>query len=242
MDFVSRDSLALRVLLWQALAQGLSTKEEFMTFIKKTTAAFAVASACLLGVGIPSLWANDPSYGHGGGIHGGGHGYGKGMMHSGTGHLIRHLLKHEKDIGLTADQVSKLKEIQLNLDKARIKAEADIQIAERELKALTDNEQYDLAAIETKLRQSEDLQVGLRMTSIKTRRDVMGLLTPEQRAKEKSEHEKVMEQHKGYGAPHGSAMPYGRNPHGSNPHGASPQGKNPHEATPPTPPSTMSVQ
>lgn len=209
-----------------------------MTSITKTTAAFVVASACLLVVGLPSLWANDPSYGHAGG----GHGYGKGMMHSGTGHLIRHLLKHEKEIGLTADQVTKLKDIQLNLDKARIKAEADIQIAERELNALTDNEQSDLTAIETKLRQSKDLQVGLRMTSIKTRRDVMGLLTPEQRAKEKSEHDKAMQQHKGYGAPHGGATPYGMNPHSANPHGVNPHGKNPHEAVSPTPPSNMSVQ
>ena len=214
-----------------------------MTSITKTTAAFALASACLLVVGLPSLWANDPSYGHGGGHGaGGGHGYGKGMMHSGTGHLIRHLLNHEKNLGLTAEQVAKLKDIQLNLDKARIKAEADIQIAERELKALTDNEQSDLAAIETKLRQSEDLQVGLRMTSIKTRRDVMGLLTPEQRAKEKSEHAKTMDQTKGHGTPHGGAMPYGTNPHGTNPHGVTPHGKNPHEAMPPTPPSNMSVQ
>ena len=172
----------------------------------------------------------------------GAHGYGKGMMHSGTGHLIRHLLKHDKEIGLTADQVAKLKDIQLNLDKARIKAEADIQIAERELKALTDNEQSDLAAIETKLRQSEDLQVGLRMTSIKTRREVMGLLTPEQRAKEQSEHAKMMGQPKSHGTPHGGAMPYGTNPHGATPHGANPHGKNPHEAAPPTPPSNMSVQ
>jgi protein CpxP len=219
-----------------------------MTAITKTTTAFAVASACLLMMGIPSLWANDPSYGHGGGIHGvGGHGYGKGMMHSGTGHLIRHLLKHEKDIGLTADQVTKLKDIQLNLDKIRIKAEADIQIAERELKALTESEKSDLAAIEAKLRQSEDLQVGLRMTAIKTRRDVLGLLTPEQRAKEKSEHDKVMDQHKGYGSSHGGSMPYGANPHDVNPHGANPygtnpHGKNPHEAVPPAPPSSMSVQ
>jgi periplasmic protein CpxP/Spy len=188
-------------------------------------------------VNTPSLWANDPSYGHAGGGHGGGaHGYGKGVMHSGTGHLIRHLLKHDKNIGLTADQVAKLKDIQLNLDKARIKAEADIQIAERELKALTDNDQSDLAAIETKLRQSEDLQVGLRMTSIKTRLEVMGLLTPEQRAKEQSEHTKMMGQPKGHGTPHGGVMPYGTNPHGATPHG-----KNPHEAAP-APPSNMSVQ
>ena len=215
-----------------------------MTFITKTTAAFAVASACLLVAGIPSLWANDPSYGHGGEIHGGGgHGYGKGMMHSGTGHLIRHLLHHEKDLGLSADQVTKLKDIQLNLDKARIKTEADIQIAERELKALTDNEQADLSAIEAKLRQSEDLQVGLRMTSIKTRRDVMGLLTPEQRAKEKAEHAKVMHQPKGAGAHHGGTMPYGSNPHGGYPQGGNPHGKNPHEsATTPAPPNNMSVQ
>lgn len=130
------------------------------------------------------------------------------MMHNSTGHLIRHLLKHEQDIGLTAEQVTKLKEMQLNLDKIRIKTEADIQVAEREVKALTDEEKSDLGAIEAKLKQSGDLQVGLRMASIKARRDVYALLTPEQRAKEKSEHDKMMQQHKdagkGYGSPHGS--------------------------------------
>jgi periplasmic protein CpxP/Spy len=225
--------------LWQASGEGLPTKEGFMKSVIKTTATAAVVSACLLVLGVPSLWANDPSYGHAGGGHGAGgsHGYGKGMMHSGTGHLIRHLLKHEKDIGLSGDQVTKLKEMQLNLDRVRIKAEADIQIAEREAKALTDEEKSDLGAIEAKLRQSEDLQIGLRMAAIKARRDVMAVLTPEQRAKEKAEHDKVMGQHKSSGMHHGGAMSYGANPHGSNPHG-----KNPHEAAPPTSPSTMSVQ
>ena len=213
------------------------------------TATVAVLSACLLVLGVPSLWANDPSYGHAGGGHGAGgsHGYGKGMMHSGTGHLIRHLLKHDKDIGLSADQVTKLKELQLNLDRVRIKTEADIQIAEREVKALTDEEKSDLGAIEAKLRQSEDLQIGLRMAAIKARRDVMAVLTPEQRAKEKSEHEKVMDQHKGSGMHYGGAMSYGSNPHGAsphgaNPHGSNPHGKNPHEVAPPTSPNNMSVQ
>ncbi len=209
-----------------------------MRLVTKTTTACAVLSMCLLVLGVPSLWANDPSYyGHGGGGHGAesGHGYGKGMMHNGTGHLIRHLLKHEKDIGLTVDQVLKLKDLQLNLDKVRIKAEADIQIAERELKALTDNEKSDLAAIEAKLKQSEDQQVALRMASIKTRRDVMAVLTPEQREKEKTEHDKVMQQHgKGHANPHGGGF-YGANPHGKNPHegmgGSMPQ-----------PPGNMSVQ
>jgi protein CpxP len=203
----------------------------------RTIVVLGVASVFALTVGMSMVWANEPGYGkegHGDGGHSsmGGYGMGMGMMHSSTGHLIRHLLKHEKEIGLTADQVTKLKEMQLNLDKTRIKSEADIQIAERELKALTEDEKSDLGAIEAKLKQSEDLQIGLRMTSIKARRDVLALLTPEQRTKEKAEHEKMMQQHKdagkGHGTPHGGAMK-------DNPHKGG-------DAAPPAPPSSMSVQ
>jgi Spy/CpxP family protein refolding chaperone len=144
-------------------------------------------------------------HGYGGGM--GGHGMG--MMHSSTGHLIRHLLKHEKDIGLTDEQVTKLKAMQLDLDKLRIKSEADIQVAERELKALVDDEKSDLGAIESKLKQSEDFQVSLRLASIKARRDVLALLTPEQRGKEKAEHDKMMQQHKERGSGSGTGSPHG---------------------------------
>lgn len=199
-----------------------------------TLVTLGAAAALLLTFGVSGAQANGPGYGHGG--HGGMGGYGKAMLHSGTGHLIRHLLKHEKDIGLTADQVTKLKELQLTLDKARIKAEADIQIAEREVKALTDDEKSDLAAIEAKVKQSEELQVALRMTSIKMRREVLGVLTAEQREKEKAEHEKVMQQHgQGHGDPHGSGGSYGSYPHGKNPH----EGMGGH---PPLPPTNMSIQ
>jgi len=200
--------------------------------------ALVMAAVFTFAMGASGVSANEPGYGHGGGKDGyGGRGHGMmggmGMMHSSTGHLIRHLLKHEQEIGLTPDQVTKLKDIQLNLDKTRIKSEADIQVAERELKALTDDEKSDLKAIEAKLKQSEDMQVTLRMTSIKTRRDVMALLTPEQRAKEKAEHAKVMEQHKEGGKGYGGGM---TNPHGSV------QG-NPHQGgAAPMPPANMKAQ
>ena len=212
----------------------------------QAVSGLVMAGAFTLAMGAAGVLANEPGYGHGGGKggYGGGYGmgggHGMGMMHSSTGHLIRHLLKHEKEIGLTDDQVKKLKDIQLNLDKTRIKSEADIQVAERELKALTDDEKSDLGAVESKLKQSEDLQVQLRMTSIKTRREVLALLTPEQRAKEKAEHEKMMQQHKEGGKGHGSGM--------SNPHGAmgGPQGSmqgNPHGgAAAPMPPANMKAQ
>ena len=214
-----------------------------MTKATRTISTLGIVSAFALMLGLPTVWANEPGYGkggHSGDCHSAMGGHGMGMMHSSAGHLIRHLLKHEKDIGLTADQVAKLKDIQLNLDKARIKAEADIQIAERELKALTDDEKSDLGAIEAKLKQSEGMQVALRMTSIKTRREVLGLLTPEQRAKEKAEHDKMMmQQHKeggkGPAGPHGGGM---MNPHGGNPHGTPQKDSG---GSVPAPPSSMSV-
>jgi periplasmic protein CpxP/Spy len=203
--------------------------------------ALVMAGAFTLAMGTAGVWANEPGYGHGGGKDGygsRGHGSmsspGMGMMHQSSGHLIRHLLKHEKDIGLTADQVAKLKAIQLNLDKTRIKAEADIQVAERELKALTDEEKSDLGAIEAKLKQSEDLQVQLRMTSIKTRREVLALLTPEQRAKEKAEHDKMMQQHKEGSRGHEGGM--------VNPHGGAMQGDPPKGGAAPMPPAGMKTQ
>lgn len=197
-----------------------------------TTKLFTLATASALACAftVSPTWANpEGGYGgHGGGYEKGGrHGSGGAMMemmmHGGAGHLIRHLLKHEKDLGLTAEQVTKLKELQLNLDKSRIKMEADIQVAERELKALTEDEKTEMGAIESKLKQSEDVQIGLRLLSIKTRREVMALLTPEQRTKQQAEHDKVMQQHKGgYEAPHGKNPHGGSTPSGSNPHG---QGK-----------------
>jgi periplasmic protein CpxP/Spy len=210
-----------------------------MTQGTRTIMTLGLATAIALTLGLSPVQANSYGYGkdgHAGGGHGAMGGHGMGMMHSSTGHLIRHLLKHEKDIGLSGDQVKQLKELQLNLDKMRIKTEADIQVAERELKALMEDDKTDLGAIESKLKQSEDLQVGLRMAAFKARRDVLALLTPEQRTKEKAEHEKVMQQHreKNKGQGHGT-MPHGKSPHSANPHQGAASGT-------PAAPGTMSVQ
>jgi len=107
---------------------------------------------------------------------------------------LQHLLKHHKEIGLTEEQVKKLKAIELDFDRARIKSEAEIHIAERELLALVEDEKTDLSALEAKVKQSEMLEVGLRMLAFKARRDALAVLTPEQREKGKAAHEKRMEE------------------------------------------------
>jgi len=155
--------------------------------------AFIGIMAILAFMTVPFAWADEPQggpkeQGKGYGEHGGGM---KGH-HGGAGHFLRHLLMHQKEIGLSEEQTGKIKALQLELDKTRIRTEAEIQVAERELHELIRDEKADLAAIEAKLRQGADLEVGLRLTAVKTRRNAMALLTPEQREKEKAEHEKMM--------------------------------------------------
>ncbi len=125
------------------------------------------------------------------GRHGGGYGMGMPGHHASTGHLLRGLLQSQKEFGLSEDQVAKLKAIQLDLDRTRIKTEADIMIAERELSSLIEDSKSDLGAIEAKLKQSESLQVSLRMAAIKARRDAMAVLTPEQSERVKMVHERM---------------------------------------------------
>ena len=151
-----------------------------------------IAAVLVLFAG-PPLWADGPhgeakEQGKGYGAHGGGM---KGR-HGGGGHFLRHLLMHQKEIGLSEEQVGKIQALQLELDKTRIRTEAEIQLAERELHALIKDEKAELAAIEAKLKQGADLEVSLRLAAVKTRRDAMALLTPEQREKEKAEHDKMM--------------------------------------------------
>jgi Spy/CpxP family protein refolding chaperone len=174
-----------------------------------------------LAVGVTGAWAYEEK-GHGKGYGSGESGYGGGMMHgmmgmmgkSGhhgtTGHFLRHLQKHSKEIGLSDEQVNKIKTMQLDLDRTRIRMEAEIQVAERELEALIHDEKAELGAIEAKVKQSEGLEADLRIVAIKTKRDAWALLTPEQRAKEKAEHEKMMS-HMGDMMGHGAAK---ESPHG----------------------------
>lgn len=178
-----------------------------------------LAGAMLLSLSVPLGWAEGgygnthtgyskgPTSRYGTG-HGYSRGYGMGGSHRGTGHLIRGLLAGAEEMGLTDDQVKKLKDIQLNLDKTRIHAEADIQVAEREARALMDDETADLSAVESTLKNSADKQVSLRIAAFQARKDAIAVLTPEQSKRVKQFHD-MMRKHsketmKGHGKqPHG---------------------------------------
>jgi protein CpxP len=156
-----------------------------------------------MGLGVQTSLA-DPEHGYSH-VYSSEHGCCEEMMghHAHSADHLRHLLEHHKEIGLTDEQVKKLKAIELDFDRARIKSEAEIHIAERELLALVEDEKTDLSAIEATVKQSEMLEVGLRMLAFQARHDALAVLTPEQREKGKAAHEKRM--HEMMSGQHGGA-------------------------------------
>jgi len=103
-----------------------------------------------------------------------------------TTHLLRHLLKNKQELGLADEQVTKLQALALDADRARIRAEADVMVSERELRSLMWDEKAQLNAIEAKVKEKSTLDATVRIIGIKARRELMGVLTPEQQAKEKA--------------------------------------------------------
>lgn len=162
--------------------------------MKATVATTALALAATIGFGVTPTWA-DRSYGSPRHFHGGCgmHGHGYGHHHWTTGHYLRHLLKHKMEVELSDDQVAKLRAIHLDLDRTRIKAEAAVLVAERELASMLEDHDANLSAINAKIKESEALEAGLRMAAIKAWRDAEAVLTPEQRGKAMALHEEMME-------------------------------------------------
>jgi Spy/CpxP family protein refolding chaperone len=89
----------------------------------------------------------------------------------------------KKELELSDDQVKALKSIRMDFLKGKLKKEADLKIAQLELKALTDDDGASLKDIEAKLRMAEKLKADMKLSHIKAFRDAKALLTPEQEKK-----------------------------------------------------------
>ena len=154
------------------------------------------AGTILLGITIPFAWADG-----GAACRGGGHAFGMarhGMSgHGGmTSHVLRNLLRHQQDINLTDDQITNLKVLALDQDRGRIRAYADVQVAERELGALVADEKTELSVIEAKIKERESFKAKLNFMEIKAKRDLYAVLTPAQREKEKAIRDQMRQMHR----------------------------------------------
>ncbi|MGE0275880.1 MAG: Spy/CpxP family protein refolding chaperone [Nitrospiraceae bacterium] len=147
----------------------------------------AIAFGMLMGVATLAF-AAVPGWANGWSSHKSAYGAGAGgyamLGHGGKAHgFANHLLRHRQELGLTEEQVGKLKSIALQQDLAAIRAHADVRVAARELRALVSDEKTDLSVIEAKVNEQEGLEGKLRMIGIKAKREASAVLTPEQREK-----------------------------------------------------------
>ena len=133
--------------------------------------------------------------GHGGGhgMHGyGKHGYGKHRgAHQSASEFIQHVLKFKDGMAITDEQETKLRSVETNFKKTKIKMKAEVELANLDLHELLKKEESSLSDIETKLKNVHNLKADLLMASIKAKRDAKAVLTDEQRSRMKAVHDRI---------------------------------------------------
>jgi Spy/CpxP family protein refolding chaperone len=169
---------------------------EVMIMMRRLCVVFGEVTLILAMTVLPGL----ADQGHGQMSHGG---HDQGEQEDHGGHYLKHLLKHAQEIGLTAEQIGKVKAMQLDFKRSEARLEADCKIAKLELHALLEDEKADLAAIKTKVNQVKYAEGALMLASIKAKRDAMGLLTPDQQEKDRAHRERMKSED---GEQHGGGM------------------------------------
>jgi hypothetical protein len=128
-------------------------------------------------------------------------GHDQGNQEEQTAHHFKHLLKHAQEIGLTPEQIGRLKAMQLDFNRTQARMEADIKIATLELDALLEEEQTELSAIQEKVNELKQAEEALLIAAITSKREATAILTPDQREKDRVHREKMKS--KGKGEQHG---------------------------------------
>src|SRR5262249_19710230 len=89
----------------------------------------------------------------------------------------------DKGLRLSEMQTQNITTQAAEYERFRIRAEADLDLAEVDLEALVDDETADIEAIENALKKFEAARTAMRLGGIKARRAALAVLTLEQREK-----------------------------------------------------------
>ena len=203
---------------------------EVIIMMKRQWIVVLAGAACLVAASFLSGLADE---GHGNMMHGhmqGGHDQGEQDEHG--AYYLQHLLKHGKEIGLSPEQISKLKAMQLDLNRTQTRTEANIKIAKLELQAILEDEKAEFSTIQAKVDQLKKAEGALLLAAIKGKRDAMAMLTPDQRAKDRAQLEKMKSggegQHRG-GMGHGAMGGSGHGGQGGGDHAGGEQAGGQHQ-------------
>ena len=102
-----------------------------------------------------------------------------GKMHGG----FDFYLSKAKQLGLTKDQIQKLRALKFEFEKANVQRKAALQLAQLELKELKASENPDPKKVEAKIREVQNKKADLEIALFRAQRRAKSPLTEEQRAK-----------------------------------------------------------
>jgi len=97
--------------------------------------------------------------------------------------LLTIMLHHRAELGLSADQVSRLETLRGDFTREAIRRDADIRIAELDLASLLEQDSPDLSKVEAKVREAAQLRADLRIARLRAIEQGKAVLTPEQRTR-----------------------------------------------------------
>jgi periplasmic protein CpxP/Spy len=141
--------------------------------------ALALGAVLIVGIGFASrVQADSGPKGMGGSRY-----EHRGVSPNFVGHALNGLLRSQKELGLSQEQGDKIKAISTGYAKERIQGEADIKLAELDVRANILDEQVELGTIEAALKKSESARTALRLEGVKALREASAVLNPEQREK-----------------------------------------------------------
>ena len=111
------------------------------------------------------------------------------------GDMMDKCLAYAGKLGLTEDQINKIKPIHREMEKKQIRFNADLKIAEIELKEITEVKDFDLEKASAQVKKIEDLKTAHHLEMLKSMKEVRSILTDEQFKKMKSMMHGKMEGH-----------------------------------------------
>ena len=98
----------------------------------------------------------------------------------------------KEQLELTDEQVTSLKSIKMDLMKGEIQMEADLKLAELELKELMSADKLDMPKVEKKIKAIHGMKADKKIAHLRAFEKAKGILTPEQMEKRKEHHKKMM--------------------------------------------------
>jgi Spy/CpxP family protein refolding chaperone len=112
--------------------------------------------------------------------HGEGHGQMMEMDHMDMMGGDMMCMEHAKKMGLTDDQMEKMKPLHSEMQKKQIRSKADLKIAEIELKEIMEVKDFDLDKATAAVKKIEDMKTARHLEMLKAMKDMRAILTDEQ--------------------------------------------------------------